>query len=137
MNLSLNDYLLVFIIVTSGLLLLFPKALSGGVRMINVKKAVLLMNREACTIIDVRNKEKFTFSHIPNAINIPFDIFSNSIDRLKKESKKTILVYCDSGNSSGKAMRLLSKKGFETVVIIDGGFSEWIKEQLPISEKIE
>jgi 3-mercaptopyruvate sulfurtransferase SseA len=34
-------------------------------------------------------------------------------------------------------MRLLSKKGFETVVIIDGGFSEWIKEQLPISEKIE
>ncbi|MFQ3368196.1 MAG: rhodanese-related sulfurtransferase [Methylophilaceae bacterium] len=135
MNLSLNDYLLVFIIVTSGLLLLFPQALSGGIKRINVKSAVLLMNRESCIIIDVRNKEKFNDGYIPNAINIPFTNLPESIDILKKESKKTILVYCGSGNSSGKAMRILSQKGFEKVMIIEGGFSEWVKLQLPISEK--
>ena len=63
MDLSLNDYLLIFIIITSGLLLLFPQALSGGVRMINVKNSVLLMNREACIIIDVRSQYIEVLTH--------------------------------------------------------------------------
>ena len=135
MDFSLNDYLLVFIIVTSGLLLLFPRALLGGIKIINVTDAVLLMNREACTIIDVRNEEKFNEGHIPDAINIPFIKLPEEINKLKNKSKKTILLYCGSGNSSGKAMKILSQKGFESVMSIEGGFAEWIKLQLPISQK--
>ena len=135
MDFSLNDYLLVFIILTSGLLLLFPRALSGGIIIISVKDAVLLTNREACTIIDVRSEEKFNAGHIPDAINIPFIKLPEFIDKLKNKSKKTILLYCGSGNSSGKAMKLLSQKGFESVMSIEGGFAEWIKLQLPISQK--
>ena len=135
MDLSLNDYLLIFIIITSGLLLLFPQALSGGVIMINVKNSVLLMNREACTIIDVRSEEKFNVGHIPNAVNIPYNKLPEMVDRLKKQPKKTILVYCGSGNSSGKAMKLLNQKEFESVMSIEGGFSEWVKSQLPVSQK--
>lgn len=135
MDFSLNDYLLIFIIITSGLLLLFPQALSGGVRMINVKNSVLLMNREACTIIDVRSEEKFNAGHIPNAVNIPYNKLPEMVDKLKKQPKKTILVYCGSGNSSGKAMRLLNQKEFESVMSIEGGFSEWVKSQLPVSQK--
>jgi len=135
LDLSLNDYLLIFIIITSGLLLLFPQALSGGVRMINVKNSVLLMNREACIIIDVRSEEKFNVGHIPNAVNIPYNKLPEMVDKLKKQPKKTILVYCGSGNSSGKAMRLLNQKEFESVMSIEGGFSEWVKSQLPVSQK--
>ena len=135
MDLSLNDYLLIFIIITSGLLLLFPQALSGGVRMINVKNSVLLMNREACTIIDVRSEEKFNAGHIPNAVNIPYNKLPEMVDKLKKQPKKTILIYCGSGNSSGKAMKLLNQKEFESVMSIEGGFSEWVKSQLPVSQK--
>jgi len=135
LDFSLNDYLLVFIIVTSGLLLLFPRALLGGIKIINVTDAVLLMNREACTIIDVRNEENFNEGHIPDAINIPFIKLPEEINKLKNKSKKTILLYCGSGNSSGKAMKLLSQKGFESVMSIEGGFAEWIKLQLPISQK--
>jgi len=135
LDFSLNDYLLIFIIITSGLLLLFPKALSGGVKTINVKNAVLLTNREACIIIDVRTKDKFNTGHIPEAINIPFIKLSEDIDKLKIKSKKVILIYCGSGNSSAKAMRLLSQKGFESVMSIEGGFSEWVKLQLPVSHK--
>ena len=135
MDLSLNDYLLIFIIITSGLLLLFPQALSGGVIMINVKNSVLLMNREACTIIDVRSEEKFNVGHIPNAVNIPYNKLPEMVDKLKKQPKKTILIYCGSGNSSGKAMKLLNQKEFESVMSIEGGFSEWVKSQLPVSQK--
>ena len=135
MDFTLNDYLLVFIILTSGLLLLFPRLLSGGIIVINVKEAVLLTKREACTIIDVRNEEKFNEGHIPDAINIPFIKLPEEINKLKNKSKKTILLYCGSGNSSGKAMKLLSQKGFESVMSIEGGFAEWIKLQLPISQK--
>ncbi len=88
MDFSLNDYLLVFIVITSGLLLLFPRALSGGIRITNVKDAVLLMNREACTIIDVRAEEKFNAGHIPNAISMPYNKLPEMIDKLKKQPKK-------------------------------------------------
>jgi len=135
LDFTLNDYLLVFIILTSGLLLLFPRMLSGGIIVINVKDAVLLTNREACTIIDVRSEEKFNIGHIPDAINIPFIKLPDGIGRLKNKPKKTILLYCGSGNSSGKAMKLLSLKGFESVMSIEGGFAEWVKLQLPISHK--
>ena len=57
------------------------------------------------------------------------------LDKLKIKSKKVILIYCGSGNSSAKAMRLLSQKGFESVMSIEGGFSEWVKLQLPVSHK--
>jgi len=134
LDLSINDYLLVFIIITSGLLLLFPQVLSGGLKMINIKDAILLMNREVCVILDVRSEEKYKLGHIPNAINIPFSKFPDSIDDLKKYSKKTILVYCGSGNSSEKVMRLISQKGFASTMIIKGGFSEWVKLQLPVSQ---
>jgi len=136
LDFSLNDYLLVFIIVTSGLLLLFPRALSGGIKIINVRDAVLLMNREACTIIDVRAEENFNIGHIPNAISIPYNKLPDMVEKLKKQSKKTILVYCGSGNSSGKAMKLLSQKEFETVISIEGGFTEWVKLQLPVAQNI-
>ena len=135
MDFSLNDYLLIFIIITSGLLLLFPQALSGGIKVINVKDAVLLMNREICTIIDVRSEEKFGVGHIPNAINMPYSKLPEMIDKLKKHSKKTIMVYCGSGNSSGKAMKLFNQKDFDSVMSIEGGFSEWVKLQLPVSQK--
>jgi rhodanese-related sulfurtransferase len=103
--------------------------------MINVKNSVLLMNREACTIIDVRSEEKFNVGHIPNAVNIPYNKLPEMVDKLKKQPKKTILVYCGSGNSSGKAMKLLNQKEFESVMSIEGGFSEWVKSQLPVSQK--
>jgi len=135
LDFSLNDYFLIFIIITSGLLLLFPRALSGGIKIINIKNAVLLMNREACMIIDVRNEEKFNMGHIPNAINMPINKLPEMIDKIRKESQKTILVYCGSGNSSVKATRLLNQNKFESVLSIEGGFSEWVKSQLPVSQK--
>ena len=116
-------------------MLLFPRALSGGIKIINIKNAVLLMNREACMIIDVRNEEKFNMGHIPNAINMPINKLPEMIDKIRKESQKTILVYCGSGNSSVKATRLLNQNKFESVLSIEGGFSEWVKSQLPVSQK--
>ena len=135
MDFSINDYFLIFIIITSGLLLLFPRALSGGIKIINIKNAVLLMNRQSCMIIDVRNEEKFNMGHIPNAINMPINKLPEMIDKIRKESQKTILVYCGSGNSSVKATRLLNQNKFESVLSIEGGFSEWVKSQLPVSQK--
>ena len=135
MEFSLNDYLLIFIIITSGLLLLFPRVLTGGIKTINVKDAVLLMNREDCEIIDVRDEQKFSVGHIPNAISMPYNNFPVLIDKSKIKSNKTILIYCGSGNSSLKATKLLAQKEFESVMSIEGGFSEWVKLQLPVSQK--
>ena len=93
------------------------------------------MNREDCEIIDVRDEQKFSVGHIPNAISMPYNNFPVLIDKSKIKSNKTILIYCGSGNSSLKATKLLAQKEFESVMSIEGGFSEWVKLQLPVSQK--
>lgn len=59
-------------------------------------------------IIDVRTKEEYEDSHIKDAINIPYDELTDSIDKSKK-----ILVYCRSGSRSKTAFDILKKLGYE------------------------
>jgi rhodanese-related sulfurtransferase len=50
---------------------------------------------------------------------------------------RLIIVYCRSGNRSGKAARLLSDSGFN-VVNLAGGIREWNTKKYPVlQEKVE
>ncbi len=41
------------------------------------------------------------------------------------------VVYCRSGNRSGKATALMTQKGFTTVADVDGGIVAWEAAGLP------
>jgi rhodanese-related sulfurtransferase len=49
--------------------------------------------------------------------------FEQQLDGLDKS--KTYLVYCRSGNRSGKACHTMLDKGFKQVYNLDGGISAW------------
>lgn len=65
---------------------------------------------ENALIIDVRSPEEFARGHYPNAVNMPLDTLANAIPQLTSE-KRPIVVYCRSGNRSGKAVKLLKEAG--------------------------
>jgi rhodanese-related sulfurtransferase len=77
-------------------------------------------------VIDVRTPQEFAERHIEGAMNIDFyDIhFENKINAIDKS--KTILVYCKSGNRSGKAATILAKNKFKNVYDLSGGITNWI-----------
>lgn len=94
-----------------------------------------MMNRNSCALIDLRSEDDFTSGHIANAQNIPYESIEKSVETLKKYSNKHLILYCQKGIRSEKALSLLQKIGIENVYSIEGGLDQWIKGQLPLTSE--
>lgn len=132
MDFFINNIALIFLILFSGILLLFPRLITSGRKNISIKDAVVLINRHPTFLVDVRNAGEFERSRINNSVNIPLDKLAESIDKLKKNSNKTLIIYCQKGFQSAQAVKILNKFGVDSVVSIEGGLEAWRKENLPI-----
>lgn len=77
-------------------------------------------------ILDVRTFEEYTDGHIPDAINIDYysPTFRIQLDSLDKND--IYLVYCSSGNRSGRAVDTMQVSGFIETYNMLGGISAWI-----------
>jgi len=73
---------------------------------------------EGAVWIDVRLPQEHQERHIPGSINIPLPILRAKLDRL--DSKRSYVVYCDTGRRSSTATYLLTQNGF-TAYILKGG----------------
>jgi len=83
-------------------------------------------------ILDVRTPDEFNEEHIAKALNIDFHS-EKFIDDLKNLDKtKKILIYCRSGNRSGKALKIMKDLAFQEVYNVEGGTVKWKSEKLPL-----
>lgn len=82
----------------------------------------MLENKQAISLIDVRETEEAAAGKIPGAVNIPLSLLEFRLQDIDK-SKEHIMV-CRSGNRSGQAVRFLESRGFN-VINMDGGMLEW------------
>ena len=82
-------------------------------------------------ILDVRSREGFKESHIPSAVNIPFEELEGRLKELPKE--REIITYCWNVTCMlcTRAALLLAKKGFQAKELI-GGIEEWQKARFPV-----
>jgi len=83
---------------------------------------VLVKEKSAINIIDVREADEVQAGKIPNAIHIPLGLIEFKMQDLDK-SKEYIMV-CRSGGRSSKAATLLEDHGYK-VTNMTGGMLEW------------
>ena len=93
------------------------------VKHINVLEATSLLNSDAVTIIDIRDRQSFEIDHMQNAHHITGKNAKYFIKKTDKE--QPLLVYCYHGNSSQVAAKYFSENGFNQVYTLDGGFDIW------------
>ncbi len=107
-----------------------PTAKSGNVK---VEKAQEMVAESEVVILDVRTPNEYENGHLENAqlVNYNAPDFESQLEDLDKE--KSYLVYCHSGNRSGKAFRKMKEMGFEKVYNLEGGISAWQAENGEIS----
>lgn len=74
-------------------------------------------------ILDVREPAEFAFGHIPGACSIPLGDIENKMDEIPKD--RPVYVICRTGTRSDIAAQLLAGKGFENVINVLPGMSEW------------
>ncbi|MGR8929779.1 MAG: rhodanese-like domain-containing protein [Gammaproteobacteria bacterium] len=129
-----NHYLLSFSLVCV-IFLLIQDLISNSFNdyeSISALIAVTKMNDDKTVIVDVREPNEFTKSHIENAINIPLDKLEEKLPSLEKHRPQPIVVVCQSGTRSVPACKTLTKAGFNTVYLMTGGMQSWEDNKLPI-----
>ena len=76
--------------------------------------------KEKYLVIDVRGADEYKAGHLKHAINIPLEEIESRLGELEGYQNKDIVVYCNTGNRSGKAEKLLKEKGFSKVTNAEG-----------------
>jgi len=83
-------------------------------------------------LLDVRTPREFRDGHISGAVLLDY-YSSDFVDRLKALDRgKTYLVYCRSGNRSGKSLAIFEKLGFQHVYHLAFGIKGWSREKYPL-----
>lgn len=82
--------------------------------------SVSLINEAYSIIIDVRTKQEWDSGYIDGAIHIPLKNLSKDINKYTVSNNEEILLYCRSGNRSGKAKLILEELGYTDIRNIGG-----------------
>jgi len=102
---------------------------------VNLKEAYAIivdnLSNPDFVIIDVRTPGEYASGHIEDAINMDFyaEDFDEQLDELDRD--KIYLLYCQSGNRSGKALDKMEALGFKEVYNMLGGIVNWERTNLP------
>ena len=95
----------------------------------------LMNNHDDVLIIDIRTAADFKKGHIKGAKNMPLSDFAKGVDGLSDDKDKPVLIYCNSGNTVTRAIKLLKNAGFEKVNNLDGGIAAWKEANMPLAKK--
>lgn len=79
--------------------------------------------------IDVRTKDEYKGGHAKGAKNIPLDIVTEQVDKLKGYER--VYVICQSGGRSARAVDALSSLGVNAINVA-GGTIAWRAAGLPM-----
>jgi rhodanese-related sulfurtransferase len=131
----IDNWFLIAMALVSGALLLQPMimgaATGGGV---SPAEAVRLINREKAVLIDVREPAEYASGHPGNAKNIPLAGLEASSD-LPKNKSLPLVVLCQSGARSSRAVATLQKLGYANAQSLAGGLAAWREANLPVESQ--
>jgi len=102
---------------------------------VSVDSAFTLFTQSSAVFVDIRLREDFEIDHIQGALPLPlFDFFTNPAPFKRKNRDATYILYDFERHSKKVRLtaRQLSKYGFKKVIVLHGGFAEWLERSLPV-----
>ena len=87
-------------------------------------------------VVDVREQDEWDEGHIPGAVHIPRGHLESRIERLAPDGARPVVVYCSQGNRSVFAAKTLEELGYEDVVSLAGGFTDWKRNGFPVQLQV-
>jgi molybdopterin/thiamine biosynthesis adenylyltransferase/rhodanese-related sulfurtransferase len=83
-------------------------------------------------VVDVREQDEWDEGHIAGAVHVPRGHLESRIERLAPDPSRPLIVYCSAGNRSAFAAKTLADLGYEDVVSLAGGFTDWKRNGFPV-----
>jgi len=126
---------LVALAAVSGGMLIWPvlRRTTGGPS-ISTLQATLLINQQNALVLDVREAGEYEKGHVLNARHLAIGDLADRAGEIEKYKSKPVIVVCESGNRSDKAVATLRKQGFTQVFSLNGGIGAWQQAGLPVEK---
>jgi molybdopterin/thiamine biosynthesis adenylyltransferase/rhodanese-related sulfurtransferase len=83
-------------------------------------------------VVDVREQDEWDEGHIAGAVHVPRGYLESRIERLEPDTSRPVIVYCSGGNRSAFAAKTLAEVGYEDIVSLAGGFTDWKRNGFPV-----
>ncbi len=83
-------------------------------------------------ILDLRTPKEFASGHIADAVMLDYysPEFQKGLQQLDRS--KRYLIYCRTGNRSGRTLKLIDQMGFRSVYHLKDGIVDWNRRKLPL-----
>jgi len=91
-----------------------------------------IKNNEKVNVIDLRDPDSYAEGHVPGAVNLTKDQWSN-LSALRKDKTNVVYCYTQTCHLAAAAAVEFAGKGFP-VMEMEGGFEAWKSYQLPIEK---
>ena len=75
--------------------------------------------------VDVREPDEWQEGHVPGAIHVSRGRLESRIEGLIPDKARPLVVYCSVGSRSAFAAKALAEMGYDDVVSLAGGFTDW------------
>jgi rhodanese-related sulfurtransferase len=126
--------MLISIALVSGALLLWPVVQGAATAGLTPAAAVLLMNREKAVVVDVCESSEFAAGHIVGSKNVPLSELEAKLGAAVKNKTVPLVLVCQSGARSGRAVAIAKKLGYEQAQSLGGGLGAWKAANLPLEK---
>ncbi|MBZ4211406.1 MAG: rhodanese-like domain-containing protein [Rhodoferax sp.] len=133
MKFILDNWMLMSVALASAGMLFWPllKGAGGG---LTAQGAVQLINREKAVVIDVCEANEFAAGHVGGAKNIPLNQLEEKLTAAVKNKALPVILVCQSGARSNRAVAIAKKLGYEQAQSLAGGLSAWRTANLPVEK---
>lgn len=134
MKFIIDNWMLMSVALASAALLFWPvlKGATGG--SLTAEGAVQLINREKAVVIDVCEANEYAAGHVGGAKNIPLSQLEQKLPGMVKNKALPVILVCQSGARSGRAVGIAKKLGYEQAQSLGGGLGAWTKANLPVEK---
>jgi rhodanese-related sulfurtransferase len=133
-NFIVNNWMLISIALVSGALLLWPVVQGAATAGLSPAGAVLLMNREKAVVVDVSEAAEFAAAHIVGSKNVPQGDLEAKLSTAVKNKNLPLILVCQTGARSGRAVATAKKLGYEQAQSLGGGLTAWKAANLPVEK---
>ena len=134
MDFVIENWMLIFIALSSGVALMLPNLQNMGSAGVTPTQAVLMINREKANIVDVRSAEEFATGHLIGARHVPVERLQDDLSKTITDKKRPLILVCASGMRSGRALGIAKAQGFEQAHSLGGGLKIWQEANLPLEK---
>jgi molybdopterin/thiamine biosynthesis adenylyltransferase/rhodanese-related sulfurtransferase len=98
---------------------------------VDASRASELRETDSPVFVDVRERSEWDEGHVPGALHVPKSHLESRIEQAVPDRDATVVVYCASGSRSAFAAKTLEELGYQNVVSLSGGFTDWKRNGFP------